>query len=82
LPDGRPIGSQFLKNVIWQGRNQAIHWEENRLNDAVKKCFDKLVKEFDPKFANYMTQSMAFDIVDLPGWTHFSVFRKDLFSLA
>jgi hypothetical protein len=27
-PPGRIIGSQALKSVIWNGRNQAHHWEE------------------------------------------------------
>lgn len=27
-PAGRAIGGSTLKDVIWQGRNQAIHWDE------------------------------------------------------
>lgn len=30
-PDGRMIGSQGIKHIIWQGRNQAIHFEEGNL---------------------------------------------------
>lgn len=27
-PNGRPIGSQNLKIIIWEARNQSLHWEE------------------------------------------------------
>src|SRR5437870_1412879 len=49
-PNGRSIGTQFLKDVIWQGRNQGIHWEEGKLHPSIQQCFEKLVKEADPKF--------------------------------
>lgn len=29
-PDGRLVGSQPIKKVIWQGRNHALHWEDGR----------------------------------------------------
>lgn len=81
-PDGRYIGSQPLKTIIWEGRNQALHWEEgNFKNKRLCQCFDTLAKEIDPKFANYTTQNMALDIVELLGWTTFTAFKRDLLLL-
>lgn len=81
-PDGRAIGSQFLKDVIWQGRNQAIHWEEHNPPTHVQRCFDKLAKEVDQIFADYRTRNMAQVVVRLLGWKDFATFRADLLSLA
>src|ERR1700730_14801896 len=47
-PDGRLIGSQSVKNVIWQGRNQAIHWDEGNFKRPVVNCFRTLAQEKDP----------------------------------
>lgn len=81
-PDGRPIGSQFLKDVVWQGRNQAIHWEEGQFRPAVRRCFGALSAEIDPRFADYQNRNMAFDVIELLGWTDFDKFKDDMLSLA
>ena len=81
-PDSsRVVGSQNLKQVIWQGRNQAIHWEEGKPHPAVVQCFDALAKDVDVKFADYKTKNLAFDVVELLGWTTFDEFRKDVLTL-
>ena len=36
-PNGRMIGSQPLKEVIWQGRNQGFHWAEQSFHPPVEK---------------------------------------------
>ena len=81
-PNGRAIGSQFLKDVIWQGRNQAIHWEDGNPHPPVRQCFDKLAAEFAPTFVEYTKRNMAVDVVELLDWTDFVKFRADLLSLA
>lgn len=35
-PPGRIIGGQELKEIIWQGRNQALHWEDGSFQNPVK----------------------------------------------
>jgi hypothetical protein len=80
-PNGRSVGSQFLKHIIWQGRNQAIHWEEGNPHAPVQTCFEKLEKEFDRKFGEYKSRSMAADVVALLGWKTFPLFRSDMLSL-
>lgn len=81
-PNGRAIGSQYLKDVIWQGRNQAIHWVDDNLNVAVQRCFEKLAAEFNPAFTEYNQRNLAFDVVALLEWTDCAKFKADLLSLA
>jgi hypothetical protein len=81
-PNGRMIGSQPLKEVIWQGRNQGLHWEEQSFHSPVEGCFHVLAADIDPKFADYTTRNMAFDIVELLGWRDFNSFAADLRLLA
>ncbi|GAA3924709.1 hypothetical protein GCM10022406_08530 [Hymenobacter algoricola] len=80
-PNGRLIGTQALKQIIWQGRNQAIHFEEGNFNPAVITCFDTLTKEINPKFNRFRTANLAFDIVELLSWKSFIDFKNDLSQL-
>jgi hypothetical protein len=81
-PNGRSIGSQHLKDVIWQGRNQSIHYEEANFSHAVVTCFNTLAADIDPKFSRYTAANMAFDIIDLLQWKTFADFQTDMMSLA
>lgn len=82
-PDGRTVAtSQTLKNVVWQGRNQAIHWEEGALHPPVTSCFDALAAEHDTLFSNYYRGSLAFEVLNLLNWRTWDAFRADLESLA
>lgn len=80
-PDSRFIGSQSLKNIIWQARNQAIHFEEGNFKHPVIDCFDKLTNEIDPKFNRFRTSNMAFEIVELLNWKSFQDFKNDMLLL-
>ena len=81
-PAGRTIYSQTLRNVIWQGRNQAMHWDEGRFNQAVQDCFRALATDVDAKFGDLAVRSLAFDVVQLLGWKEFADFERDMLSLA
>ncbi|NYH43502.1 hypothetical protein HNR22_003229 [Micromonospora jinlongensis] len=82
-PDGRQIGnSQRLKNVVWQARNQALHWEDRSPHKPVAACFDALAAEVDPVFRDYTQRNMSFEIVKLLGWRSSGAFEADLLSLA
>lgn len=81
-PSGRAIGSQHLKDVIWNARNQAIHWEEGNLHGPTKACFDNLAKDFGLSFSNYHQRSLAFDVVELIKWISFQDFERDMGGLA
>jgi hypothetical protein len=81
-PSGRAIGSQSLKNVIWQGRNQSLHWEEGVFSPAVQDCFKRLAAEVDGSFADFLNRNMAMDVVEMLGWRTVADFESDLTRLA
>ena len=80
-PNGRQVHGVDLKSVIWQGRNQSMHWEEGKPRPEVVLCFDTL-KANDTAFSNYFTQNLAFEIVRILGWREFANFEADMISLA
>jgi hypothetical protein len=79
-PSGRPIGTQSLSVVIWEARNQAMHWEDVRRRE-LRDCFETLARDVDPKFGEYRERSLAFDVVELLGWRTVDSFNADLVSL-
>ena len=87
-PAGRAIGTQRLKTIIWQARNQSTHWEEAKANNGVfknaeiKKCFDKLSIDVDARFADYTERDMAFDVIEQLGWKDFTIFKAEMMSLS
>lgn len=80
-PNGRQIHGVDLKSVIWQGRNQSMHWEEGHLRPLVVQCFEALT-ETDMTFANFLSENMAFEIIRTLGWREFADFQADMISLA
>lgn len=81
-PHGRLVGSLNLKSVIWQGRNQASHWEEEKLHPPVVQCFETLKKEQDADFGDYNQRSLAYEVVALLNWRDWASFEEDMQSLA
>ncbi len=78
----RHIGTLHLKNVIWQGRNQAIHWEEGGFTQPVRDCVPRRWRGIqDPKFNEYTSRNMAFAVVSLLGWSDIPDFDRDMLSL-
>jgi hypothetical protein len=83
IPSGRVVAAtQNLKTVIWQARNQATHWEEGKLTQPVRACFDDLRDNVDPSFGQYHSRCLAFEVVRLLDWTDFGKFKADLLSLS
>ncbi len=82
-PPGRNIGSESLKNVIWQGRNQSIHCEEGNPNARVLQCFANLTTDFGSDFDITInpTENKAKTIVDKLGWTNYDNYKNDMISL-
>lgn len=82
-PSGRNIGSETLKNVIWNGRNQSLHYDEGKPRKPVKECFINLKNDFGSDFdlsVNYKVNK-AGKIVKLLGWTSYKEYEKDMISL-
>lgn len=77
-PLGRLIGSQPLKTVILEARNQSEHWEEGAPRAPVERCFEALTTEIGPQFGQYKTKNLAFEVVSLLGWRSFEDFKNDM----
>ena len=79
---GRTIGSsQQLSEVIWQARNQALHWEGKNPHSPVVGCFTALADEVGQVFGDYRTRNMALYVITMLGWRTFEDFERDLLSL-
>lgn len=81
-PVGRMIGAQPLKAIIWQGRNQAIHWEDGNPHNPVKQCFNALALSHGPDFSKYTTENLAFRIAEMLNWRSYEDFERDMLSIA
>ncbi len=79
-PDGRILDGMPLHEVIWQGRNQALHWEDGSFHPPTKACFQTLAKT-DPVFSQYKYRSLAYEIVLHLGWKSLDDFCRDLMLL-
>ena len=82
-PDGRLLGKEPLKNVIWQGRNQAMHWDDGDYKQAVKTCFANLERDFGLQFciSSSPAVSLAKTVIDLLNWTDFDGYLSDMNNL-
>ncbi|QXE23648.1 hypothetical protein B6N60_02338 [Richelia sinica FACHB-800] len=83
-PNGRSIGNDVLKNIIWQGRNQSMHYEENNPNQAVKNCFQNLETSFGSEFSLTLHPSENFAqkiVIKVLGWNEYQVYEQDMISL-
>ncbi len=82
-PTGRPIGSETLRNVIWQGRNQAEHFEEGSFKPAVVQCFANLEKSVGPQFSlpTQPAKNLAAHVIDALKWHTYEAYEKDMAAL-
>lgn len=82
-PSGRNIGSEILKNVIWQARNQAIHCEEGNPHPPVKQCFSNLTNDFGVNFDITInpTHNKSKEVIDLLKWKEYKNYELDMISL-
>ncbi|MGJ9384918.1 hypothetical protein [Salipaludibacillus sp. CF4.18] len=79
-PDGRAIGNQALKNVIWRARNQSIHYEMGSYHPPVQVCFQQLEADFGSKY-HLSDKNLSKEIIDLLGWTEYAQYEKDMIHL-
>jgi hypothetical protein len=83
-PNGRAIGNEILKNIIWQGRNQSMHYEENNPKQAVKTCFQNLEAFFGNEYSLTLHPSENFAqkiVINVLGWNDYQVYKHDMISL-
>lgn len=81
-PNGRFIGTQSLKAIIWNGRNQALHWEDSRLKPEITIFFRSLCLEHGlTHFGLFRSKSLGFAIVNILEWKTFDKFKSDMLLL-
>lgn len=87
-PKSAPIGENIkgilIKDIIWEGRNQSIHYENPKeISDNVVNLFSKLdAARGDGSTWDARSQvNFAFEVVGFLGWCTYSDFEKHLKSL-
>lgn len=77
---GRSLGSVTVRDVIWQGRNQSMHYEEGSFKKAQLDLFSKLETEQGPQFSllNHPKQNRAKQIIDVLGWSSYAPYLQDM----
>lgn len=80
-PEGRKLGDETIKNIIWQSRNQSLHYEEEIHNTSVLDCFKKLKDEYGNKFDITNKTNKAKDIIDILGWNCYKNYYNDMNNL-
>jgi hypothetical protein len=82
-PTGRMIGSQSLRDIIWEGRNQSLHHEEGAFRQPVRDVFAALEAERGPQFSlsNHQGQNLSKAIVTILGWSNYEAYEADMRTL-
>lgn len=86
---GKQIATKFnvsILDIIWEGRNQSIHYEEANPHQNVRGCFNQLLLNSDVKCKSLIGydqgQNKAYEIVKILDWTNITKFENDLLSLS
>ncbi|AMV47784.1 hypothetical protein [Paraburkholderia caribensis] len=80
-PEGRRIGTLVVRDIIWQGRNQALHYEDTKpLGKHVTQVFEALEAEQGGEFSLKANpaQSRALQVVQLLGWRGYDAYCADM----
>jgi hypothetical protein len=62
----RLVGTQPIVNVIWEGRNNGIHWEDGGAFQRVTDMFNQLNADFGLNLL--LTENNALKVIELLGW--------------
>ncbi|WP_411954767.1 hypothetical protein ACKXGF_02810 [Alkalibacillus sp. S2W] len=66
-------------DVIWQGRNQSIHYEEGKMFQNVTDLFEPLMNSYDKLTGYDNYQNKAYEIVSIVlEWDSYESYRKDM----
>ncbi|KPQ27649.1 MAG: PPE family [Marinobacter excellens HL-55] len=79
-PMGRQIGVLPIRDIIWEGRNQALHYEEANYKKAVKEVFSALEQDHGEHFSleSHGHQSRAKQVLYVLGWFSFDDYARDM----
>jgi hypothetical protein len=79
-PAGRMLGSLAVRDIIWQARNQSMHYEEGRFKKPLLDVFAILEQEHGTQFslAKHSKQNRAKQVLDVLGWANYESYLKDM----
>ncbi len=82
-PKGRKIGSLHITDIIMQGRNQSLHYEEGAFKQPVVELFRVLELEQGERFSlsKHVGQNRARQVAELLGWTSYPAYAHDMETL-
>jgi hypothetical protein len=83
-PDGDNIGGVLIKDIIWEGRNQSIHYgNPKEVSDNVVTLFANLdtIRSDGNTWDAKSKINFAFEIVKFLGWRTYSDFEDHLKSI-
>lgn len=83
-PPGRTIGTLAVRDIVWQARNQSMHYEDTKpFSDSVINLFSTLEKEQGEQFslAKHPKQNRAKQILDVLGWNNYAAYLDDISQL-
>jgi hypothetical protein len=82
-PAGRILGSLCVRDIIWQARNQSMHYEEGNPKKAVSELFVTLEREHGRQFSltTHAGQNRAKQVLDVLAWTSYESYLQDMQTL-
>ena len=81
-PDGRIVGRTPLKSVIWEARNQSMHFEELHITrKQVTAVFATLEADYGSNFKIVPGKNLGYEVINQLGWTTYAQYEKDMLSL-
>jgi membrane-associated HD superfamily phosphohydrolase len=66
LPGARIIGTQNIVEVVWEGRNHAMHWEEGAPRERVRNMLNSLATDLNITIENDKNNCLS--ILGALGW--------------
>lgn len=77
--EGRSISGWCVRDLIWLGRNQAMHYEDTQPGSTWVKLFTSLNKLHPDVFTiAHPYESRAMAILDLLGWVRYEQYESDM----
>ncbi len=82
-PEGSRIGSEPIRNVIWEGRNQSMHFETPEMVGArIRETFSALERCFGSRFTMPAEpaelRNLAGETVEVLGWRDYKKYLDDM----
>ena len=83
-PRGAEVSGMLVKDTIWEGRNQSIHYENPKeISDAVVDLFRRIdgIRNDGVSWDPRSQYNYAFDIVNFLGWLDWKQFEGHMLSI-